>query len=126
MILIKKFQESLTSIVFHVTSVNNLLDILKSNKFTLATSLGTGSDKFSNKWYYMSFSTIKYGGYSRSLSFIGQAILVIDGEKLNQRYKGIPVDYWGPEWRAASKEDEQRLRNDENEERLITGIPLYI
>src|SRR5208282_5955706 len=131
MLQIRKFRESLTSIVFHVTNVESCLDILKTNKFTLATNLGTGSDKIgSSKFYYMSFSTIKYGGYNRSLGFSGQTILVIDGAKLNQRYKGTSVDYWGVEWRKAgdsvknpAEQMYQQLRNDENEERLVTDNP---
>ncbi len=119
MIFIKRFLESLSKIVYHSTTIDKILEILKTNAFYTTTSLGTKSDQFDNAFYYMSFSRIKFGGYARSLPPGIIATIVIDGNKLNQRYKGHSVDYWGQDMRTGMSND-IRLRNDENEERLFT------
>ncbi|MFW6225420.1 MAG: hypothetical protein ACOC3V_00510 [bacterium] len=123
MITIKKnIKESVSSIVYHATSIQNCLDILKTNKFELTTSLGTSADQHGEKFYYFSLSRIKHGGYLRSMLKGSAVNLVLDGSKFNQRYKGTPVDYWGRNWRRNVSKD-QALKNDENEERIISDDP---
>jgi hypothetical protein len=115
--------ESLSKIVFHATKVHSLIDILKEDRFMLTISLGTEADSILQpmwKPYYFSVSRIKYGGYSRSMT--EQAILVLDGNKFNQRYQGGPVDYWGKDF-SKNGTPEQQLRNDENEERIFYDKP---
>ncbi len=114
--------EGLSQILYHNTYINFCYEIVKSDEFKLTTNLGTGADKFTDKFYYLSMSRIKYGGYARSMAEEGLVNMVLDGRKLGQRYKGGPVDYWGIEFRSAAKGD-QKLRNDENEERIFTDDP---
>lgn len=123
MILLQPLSESLSAVVFHNTSLRNLFDIVKSDRFYLTTNLGTSSDQLSSKFYYLSVSRIKFGGYARSMSENGLVNIVLDGKKLNQRYKGGPVDYWGQELRSAGT-SAQKLRNDENEERVLSDDPV--
>ena len=118
-------KEGLSSIVYHNTHIDNCLDILKTNRFELTTMLGTGSDKFSDKFYYMSFSRVKFGGYAYTLPDNNIVTLILDGSRFNQRYKAGPVDYWGPEFKKAGREQsiELGMRQDENEERIFTDDP---
>jgi len=123
-----RIKESLAGIVYHTTGINRIEEILKTNAFYLTTSVGTSSDGLAKGYfYYLSVSRVKYGGYARSLSD-RQATIVLDGDKFNQRYKGVDVDYWGSNWRLQNEPNtsiEQRysaeMRNNENEERLITN-----
>lgn len=116
------FKDRLTTIVYHATGIQRCYEILRTDRFELTTNLGTSSDVLGEKFYYFSVSRIKFGGYVRSLGKTDVVIMVIDGGKFNQRYKGGPVDYWGQEFRKAAT-GEQRLRNDENEERVFTDDP---
>jgi hypothetical protein len=86
-----KLFESLTDIVYHFTHVFNLIDILKENVFYASTNLGSSSDLSinKNKFYFFSTTRSKSTGYN-----IGNVKLVLDGRKLNQKYKGFPIDYW--------------------------------
>jgi hypothetical protein len=120
---------SVTDIVFHATDSQSLQEILQDNRFHLTSDLGTGSDQKSGRKkfapYFFSMSRIKYGGYLRSFgkNWAGLVNLVIDGQKLNQKYHGLPVDYWGPSYRPDTMETNQRLRNNENEERVYSDKP---
>lgn len=121
-----RVRESLSRVVYHATTCEKFKRILRDDAFMLSSSLGTDSDRFSTKYhYFMSLSTVKFGGFARAKESIGQVILVLDGDLLNRRYKGAPVDYWGPENRPSeilTPEDEVRHHKfDENEERLFTN-----
>jgi hypothetical protein len=77
--------------VYHYTY--GIKDIISSNKMNLSSNLGAVSDKFNNKFFFLSLSrtpgvNIGYGKYKNYR-------LVLDGNKLNQNFKSIPVDYWG-------------------------------
>jgi hypothetical protein len=77
--------------VYHYTYA--IKDIISSNKMNLSSNLGAVSDKFNNKFFFLSLSrtpgvNIGYGKYKNYR-------LVLDGNKLNQNFKSIPVDYWG-------------------------------
>lgn len=118
----KKLKESLSKVVFHNTYIKNLYDILISNEFYLTTNLGTTSDQLQKSFYYFSVSRIKFGGYANTLLESDNVNLVLDGDKLNQRYRGGPVDYWTRSMRSGKGIPiEMQLRNDENEERIISN-----
>jgi hypothetical protein len=116
-------KESLSKIVYHNTYIDRCYDILKSNTFKLTSQLGTGSDQFSDKFYYLSVSRIKFGGYAHTFSKDNNVCMVLDGDKFNQRYKGGPVDYWGQDYKKAGRDSGNigtAMRQDENEERVFT------
>ena len=115
--------EGLSKIVYHGTSIENALKILDSDKFQLTAAAHSASDTRVNagKTFYLSVSRIKYGGFMRGeRPFVN---MILDGEKLGANNKGKPVDYYGNVWRKAALgagEINQFLRNDENEERVLS------
>jgi hypothetical protein len=98
--------EGLSSILYHSTSIKSVLEILSSNMFRLTPDFGTSREtelRSSDKIYYMSFSRSRINDY-RSYSG-GSCLLVLDGDKLNQRYSGKSVDYWGGSFNKDEMED---------------------
>jgi hypothetical protein len=120
---------SVSSICYHATTPYKLLDILKDNKIHLSSDLGTKADQRNVRKkfepYFFSMSRVRYGGFLRSFgkNWAGLVNLVIDGQKLNEKYHGYSVDYWGPEYKTMNFETDMRLRNDENEDRIFSPKP---
>lgn len=116
-------RESLAPVVYHATFIGKFLEILRSNSFFLSSSLGSKADRVSKKYhYFMSFSRVKFGGFSRMKEAPGQVTLVVDGKKLNERYKGVSLDYWGRDF-SKDAEPEAKWKFDENEDRLLANVP---
>lgn len=120
--------EGVSQILFHHTTADKLVSILRDDRFRLGNNLGTSSDRMNKgkafKPFFFSTSRLKYGGFARSFSEQGEQVnIVLDGQKLSYNLEGAAVDYWGPEWRAASMDLDSRLRNNENEDRLISAKP---
>lgn len=118
----------MSPVLYHLTTFSSCLDILRDNAFALSSALGTDADMRlqKGKFYFLSTSRIKFGGYARSVSPIGRVTLELDGRALGYNYTSVNVDYWGPSWRKVSWEAGnimQFLRNNENEERIITNDP---
>jgi hypothetical protein len=82
-------QESVSDIAWHYS--NNPYQILKSNEFGLSSETGPDITK-SGKPFYLSLSRSKSGSYSNNPRGI---IFKLDGTKLNHKYKGFAIDYWG-------------------------------
>jgi hypothetical protein len=123
----KKELSGISPILYHLTEPHKLLSMLEDNRIHMTSNIGTRSDIIGNKKkfkpYYFSMSRVKYGGFNRSFGKdTSVANLVLDGQKLSYKYEGMPVDYWGPEYRKGNDLD-QRLRNDENEDRIISPDP---
>lgn len=105
--------ERLTSIVYHFTNFNNLLNILKTDEFVTTSVLGSGADYDVNKGKFFFFSTTR----SRNQGYVnGDVKLVLNGDLLNRRYSGVAMDYWGYDFRKAGtrQEMEDRLITDES------------
>ena len=105
--------ESISDIVYHGTSLNKLFQIIKSDSFQLSAENATEADqigKSNKRIFFMSLARNLSSGYL--LRNWNPVILRIDGQKLSQKYKGGPVDYWGREFRKVdpkSSEQEDRL-----------------
>lgn len=86
--------ERLSSVLYHFTNLYNTYEMLKDNAFYLNTSYRGGSDDWhKTKKFYMCFTRQASGkqGYSR-----GKSVRIeFDGDLLNQRFEGKPIDYWG-------------------------------
>jgi len=121
-------KEGISPVLYHVTYMGNLRNILETDKFKLTPDIGTQADQnlgHKTKVYYLSTSRHKLGGYGLSVGN-GTTSIVLDGIKLGQRYSGSPVDYWGPEFFAVNPrkaESEDRIYSDE---RFITNATSYI
>ena len=119
--------ERISPVVYHWTNLVELSSMLKTNVKQLNPAFGNPSDLRHNsgKLYFLSTSRVKWGGYSRSSFYhenIG-IIVVLDGDKLNNNYAGRSVDYWGQNMRntAFAMGRDTFLRNNENEDRLVTN-----
>ncbi len=119
--------ESLTPIVFYYCDFDEFEEIIQTNQFHLISNLGTSADQAEHTQgyhFYMSTARIYYGGYVRRSLTSNGVILTLDGDKLNQRYKTVPFDYWGSEYRSSAfntGNTEQFMKNDENEDRIISN-----
>lgn len=106
--------ERLSDVLYHSTSLYNLLRILEQDRFQLTPDLGTDSEsqlRKKQKYYYMSFSRSKLSKYHYpARTGMVSVLIVIDGSKLNQKYSGKAIDYWG--W-ANKDEMEDRLYSSE-------------
>lgn len=110
----KLLQEKVSSTVYHKTTLNGALHILKENRFRLSAAMGTKSeiDLNKNKMFYFSVARSPMSTYFDG-EVAGDTYFVIDGDKLNQNYKGKPVDYWGSEFRKLGKNEmEDRVFTD--------------
>ena len=88
--------EMLSGDVYHYTNPNAILNILKTNRINLSSNLGGSADLYGGKPFFLSFS--RTGSFKLGYGKKGgdaKARIVFDGNKLNTRYKSIPVDYWG-------------------------------
>ena len=90
--------ENLSDIVYHFTTIDALVNILKTNKmFCQSILAGSADDMDSKNLFYISFTRNKspYEGWGYHMSYGDCVRIEFDGTLLNQRYKGGPVNYWG-------------------------------
>jgi hypothetical protein len=117
--------EGSTDILYHFTNQNSLLNILKTNEFSL-TSVFNGETDYeinNKKFFYLSTTRSRSSGY-RS----GNVKIVIDGRKIKHNNKIIPVDYW----RNSKNRNDYETNNDyiyalkssEQEDRIISDNPI--
>jgi hypothetical protein len=116
--------EALTDEVYHFTHLSSLYNIFKTNEFITTAAVATSSDMVLNKGKFFFFSTTR----SNSTGYVmGHAKLVLDGRKLNQRYKGVAVDYWQSSKNRndylSDQDYKQALLNSEMEDRIVTNEP---
>lgn len=90
--------EGITDITYHFTSLDSCIKILSKDSFYLSLS-SNKNDAYDNKrLFYLSTqrSRNKRFGYSGSI-FNGSCVRIqLNGNALSTRYKGRPIDYWGP------------------------------
>jgi hypothetical protein len=121
----KILKESLSDIAYHFTNKMNLVNVLKNNEMMFSPALGGSADLDINrgKYNYLSTTRSKNSGFVR-----GDVKIVLDGRKLNQKYKSIPVDYWAIGPRGSEQED--RLISDEttipNFSKYIIAIHVWV
>lgn len=113
--------------LYHYTSADKALSILRSGKFELSSAKGimVEGSKSGGKGYFASLTRSRFGGYHYkpggrpSMYGIAQVLITLDGDKLSENYKIIPVDYWGKRGETdpsleSSKEVEERLVSDKH------------
>lgn len=117
-------RESVAQRVYHFTDYAS--EIIESNRLHASTVVGSDADMWKNrgKFYFISLTRSGVDGYR-----LGHEKLVLNGEKLNQRYKGIPVDYWNfPKnaegWNNDTEKFIEYMKNkQEKEDRIILNKP---
>lgn len=109
--------EGLSDVLWHKTYINQLNNILKTDKFILSSVGDSTSDKIGKKQFYLSTARSRTSHYFGAGDFT--VFIELDGRKLGQRYKGMPVDYWQYPMTTTdmmtSKEMEDRVVSDKPE-----------
>lgn len=109
-------KEIMTDVVYHFTSMKNLLNILEINVFKTSMAAMDIKDVKLNRGYkyYFSVSRSKIGDYRLSLISGGDedVLIKLNGQKLSNNYKSIPVDFF--------QKDKSK---DEMEDRIVTNKP---
>ena len=115
--------EGASDILYHFTYTDNLLNILKTNEFSLTAAVGYKSDYNinQNKFFYLSTTRSKSSGYIK-----GDVKIVLDGRKLKYNNKIVPVDYW--QWSKNRNDwdsDSSYINSlkSEQEDRIISDKP---
>lgn len=94
---IKYLTESLSSILYHFTNIDNLYHILSTNTCILTPSFNSVSDEKLNRGrkYYMSFTRnfSSNSGYVNNQDMTKNVRITFTGDLLNQNYYGFAVDY---------------------------------
>lgn len=107
-------EEGISPIVYHGTSIASALNILQQDRFILHPTFSKSAEYNSKgKLYFLSTARTRTGRYH--IDGGTPVLMRLDGRKLGQRYSGEPIDYWGPEFRAAAQgetEQEDRVYSD--------------
>lgn len=122
--MIRVIQESkmrilagISPVLFHATSTNSVVGILRTDRFELKPSEGTNIEEgIKPHTYYLSTARTLMSKYLRANDYPGYSILVLDGRKLAANLSGAPIDYWGPEMRMNGE-------NFESEDRIFSPSP---
>lgn len=120
--------EGISDILYHYTYISNLISILKLNKFATSSNLGSTADANRDKGKFFFFSTSRSKGMSGYGGRHGSnAVFVLDGRKLQQTFKGKPMDYWNWSTKSSDYKDKNSYRDallsKELEDRIITDKP---
>lgn len=116
--------EGLSDILYHKTSLENLMKIMQDDVFRLTPDFGPGPDqKFrkKDKAYYMSFARSKLGEFKiPGQDSMGLVSVVVDGRALSLAgYSGAPVDYWETTF-SKRNNSHYTYSQDEMEDRLYS------
>ena len=121
-----------SSILYHGTSVANVLSIVQNRQFKLSTATGVKSDAAINDGYdfYLSCSRSKKGNYTIYAYSFG-AMLVLNGEWFSHNHRCKPVDYWGAGWNKDEMEDRVMTNKPEIQlpkdlTKVITAVHIYV
>lgn len=111
----------ISPIVYHITSTRAAASILGKDRFELKPAEGTETEESTGKsMYYLSTTRMMGAAYTRSTVSQQSVLLVINGTKLGQKYKGEAVDYWGSEF---YKGEGGKAKNFEAEDRVYSNTP---
>lgn len=90
--------------LYHATTLKALYRIVYDDLFELSYGRGDAESEIGNKPFFASFSRIPANRYR---SHGADVTIIVDGDKLRQRHKIVPVDYW--RMGGAGSESEERL-----------------
>ncbi|MGL5013354.1 MAG: hypothetical protein ACRC6V_03565 [Bacteroidales bacterium] len=105
-------------VLYHILDIQTATSVLKNNEFVLASSGGTDAERnLHSADYYLSTTRHNLGKYSVSGASTNKVIFTLDGTKLGNNHKIIPVDYWGESFRKSAGGDY------EAEDRVLSNKP---
>ena len=103
-------------VLYHATTKEKAVSILRSGNMILATGRAVGAEEKiqSDSIYFASFTRSRTGQYHYGTdgSKTNTVILTVDGTALSARYKLRPVDYWNNSAAIRRSEAEERLVSD--------------
>ena len=113
-------------VLYHYTDKRALLNILRTGNLALSTgrAMGVEAKFLSEKNFFASFTRSRFGGYhhrdgGQVSHYDTRVMITLDGNKLSDREKIVPVDYYG----HRGDTDEYSARQKEYEERLTSNKP---
>lgn len=108
--------------LYHSTSLNSFLKMIKSGMFGLTTGRAQTNEQGLQAGYsfFGSFTRSRNGGYHRDKS--NCVMLTFDGTKLSNKYKFASVDYWRGHKRNQRTEAEERLLSDKPELPILSYL----
>lgn len=100
-------------VVFHITSLNRLVNYLQKGQIRLNSGVGSYAEtKFNRgKYYFLSTARTPHNAFYTYINN-DAAILVLDRNKIKNNKKIVAVDYW-----------ENGKRNSELEDRILSNSP---
>lgn len=102
--------------LYHATTKENAVSILRSGNLILSTGRAVGAEEKlqSDAIYFASFTRSRTGKYHYGTdgSKTNKVIFTVDGTELSTRYKIRPVDYWNDSTYQRRTEAEERLVSD--------------
>lgn len=116
------FMESLQPEEYHVTGIDNVVNIVMSDTLNLSGGIHGGADNIGGSPFFLSLSrTASRQGYHQDYDMFCR--IVFDGNKLNANYRSVPVDYWNSGKKGRNFEYEDRLLSDKSQ---IKNVSRYI
>ena len=110
--------ERATSILFHYTSIDSALAIVKSGVFQLSSTTGNKSEENyapPGHPFFLSLSRTSHGDYHNYVG-VGAVLFKLNGDWFNSRYIVKPIDYWVRSWLGSpgrTREAEDRVFSKE-------------
>ena len=119
--------EGVSKLLYHFTNVHAIDQILQEDTFTCSGALATNADMWQNTQYPFYFSCQRSKNAKLGWGRYRSACLVLDGEKLQQRYRGKSADYWNygkdkKDGQSASSFKDMSM-GTELEDRLLVSKP---
>jgi hypothetical protein len=110
-------REGISDIVYHATNIGAAVKILQSDEFILTAPIGADAmvKGKTKQYFFLSTTRSKHGRYHMN-NWQG-VVMELDGRKLATKYKGQPIDYWGPEFRKINP------TGNETEDRIFSPTP---
>ena len=112
---------AISPVLYHFTTIYKAANILKDDEFKLSSALGKKAEEEhveGRKWYYLSTTRHRLGGYHKDTDNAGWLLMNLDGVGLAHNYSGKPIDYWGENFR---KVDPTKM---EAEDRIYSTKPV--
>lgn len=114
--------EKVSSIAYHITTLENAYKIISSDTFEMSQASGSPSERRKNPPrypFYMSTARSRYSNYFKDQAERTSAvILTLDGDRLNNYFKSKAIDFFGDSYFSDRKKG-----GSEMEDRIFSKKP---